>query len=189
MAIVIIGSPLFGLAPWDVTVPAAMLIGVILAFGATLYDPEDMSRQFFTGIGEAYGGIIGFIVAAAVFTKGMEVIGVTGGLINLLRNAEHFVGLAAGFGPLLLSVITGSGDSATLALNTVVTPFAGQYGYKVSGMGSLAFISGSLGRAMSPLAAATLVCAALAKVSPVAVAGRNFGGVLAAAALITLIML
>ena len=45
-------------------------------------------------------------------------------------------------------------------------------------LGSLAAISGALGRTMSPLAGACIICAGFAKVNPLALAKRNFPGMI-----------
>ncbi|MBP9566326.1 MAG: C4-dicarboxylate ABC transporter, partial [Sulfurospirillum sp.] len=46
-----------------------------------------------------------------------------------------------------------------------VTPFAVEFGTTIERMGSLAALSGAIGRTMSPLAGAAIICAGFAKVS------------------------
>jgi DcuC family C4-dicarboxylate transporter len=187
LALVVAGSEQVGLLP-ELSVVQAMIIGAILAFTITLREAQEISKKFFAGMGEAYGSIIGIISAAAVFTKGMEMIGLTGALISFMKQSEGIARLAATFGPFVLAVLSGSGDAATLAFNGTVTPYAKQFGFEVAQLGSQAFLAGALGRSMSPLAGAAIVCATLAGVNPVEIAKRNAPGMIVAA-LVTMVIL
>ncbi|MDR3591800.1 MAG: C4-dicarboxylate transporter DcuC [Negativicutes bacterium] len=189
LLLLVLGSQKIRLLPWEVTVPQAMIFGVILAVAVTMRQPEDISRQFFAGMGDAYGNVIGIIIAAAVFTKGMALIGLTGELINLMKHSEQVAKVAATFGPFIVAVLSGSGDASTLAFNGAITPYAKQFGYEITQMGSQAFLSGALGRSMSPVAGATIVCATLAGVNPVEIAKRNAPGMIIAAVVTMLILL
>ncbi|MBQ1855753.1 MAG: C4-dicarboxylate ABC transporter, partial [Anaerovibrio sp.] len=53
------------------------------------------------------------------------------------------------------------------------TPFAEQFGLSIMNLGSLAQIAGAMGRSMSPVAGAAIICAGLAKVNPMEVTKRN----------------
>ena len=55
------------------------------------------------------------------------------------------------------------------------------FGLEMINMGSLAALGGALGRTMSPIAGATIVCATIADVSPMEVAKRNAPGMIIAA--------
>jgi len=157
----------------EISVPAAMLIGTALGFAVTLTKVDEISKQFFDGMGSAYGNVIGIIIAAAVFTKGMELIGLTGALITAMKSSESIARIAATFGPFIIAVLGGSGDAATLAFNGAITPHAAQFGFGILPMGSQAFIAGALGRSMSPVAGVAIVCAGLAQVNPMDMAKRN----------------
>lgn len=180
LVLLVLGSQQVHLIP-PVSVPAAMIIGTILGFFVTFVNPQDISKQFFAGMGEAYGSVIGIIVAAAVFIQGMEFIGLTGALIEAMKQSQNAAQLAATFGPFLVAVLSGSGDAATLAFNGTITPHAPQFGYHISQMGSLAFITGALGRTMSPVAGAAIICAQLAGVNPIELTRRNALGMIVAA--------
>ena len=56
-------------------------------------------------------------------------------------------------------------------------------------MGSTALLSGSLGRTMSPVAGAAIVCAGLAKINPIEITKRNGIGCLLAAIAVMVIQL
>lgn len=180
LVLLVLGSQQLHVLPL-VSVPTAMITGTILGFFVTFMNPQDISKQFFAGMGEAYGSVIGIIVAAAVFIQGMEFIGLTGALINAMKNSQSAAQLAATFGPFLVAVLSGSGDAATLAFNGAITPHAPQFGFQISQMGSLAFITGALGRTMSPVAGAAIICAQLAGVNPLELSRRNALGMLVAA--------
>lgn len=121
----------------------------------------------------AYGSVIGIIIAAAVFTKGMEIIGLTNALIVVMKDSQSIAKLAAAFGPFIIAILSGSSDAAALAFNGAITPHANQFGYGVIEMGSVAQIVGALGRSMSPVAGAAIVCAQLAGVSTIEITKRN----------------
>lgn len=156
-----------------INVPQAMIAGCLLTYAVSRKDAQGLSKKFFAGMGEAYTSIIGLIAAAAVFTFGMQAIGVTGGLLEAMKSSDHIAKIGAAFGPFIIAVLSGSGDAATLAFNGAITPHAADLGFDISKMGSQAFISGTLGRTMSPVAAAGIVCAQIAGVNPVELAKRT----------------
>ena len=172
LLLLVLGSKQVQLIPM-ISVPAAMLIGVVLGFAVTWMKADEISKQFFDGMGNAYGNVIGIIIAAAVFTKGMELIGLTGALITAMKSSEAVARLAATFGPFIIAILGGSGDAATLAFNGSITPHAAQFGFGILPMGSQAYIAGALGRSMSPVAGVAIVCAGLAQVNPIEMAKRN----------------
>ncbi|OAM96379.1 C4-dicarboxylate transporter, DcuC family [Pelosinus fermentans] len=175
LVLLVLGSKMVGIIP-VVTVPQAMIMGVILGFIVTLGNAQEISKSFFKGMGESYGEIVGIIIAAAVFTQGMETIGLTGALIEKMKESQDIARYAASFGPYLLAILSGSGDAAALAFNGSVTPYAAQFGFKITDMGSLATLSGAFGRTMSPVAGATIVCATIAGVNPMEIAKRTAPG-------------
>jgi DcuC family C4-dicarboxylate transporter len=114
LLLLVLGSKQIKLIP-EVSVPAAMLIGAALGFAVTLTKVDEVSKQFFEGMGNAYGNVIGIIVAASVFTTGMDLIGLTGSLITAMKGSAAIAKIAATFGPFIIAVLGGSGDAATLA--------------------------------------------------------------------------
>lgn len=173
------------------TVPEAMITGVFLGFLVCLPNikPHDISNKFFTGMGDAYASVIGIIIGAAVFNEGMRLIGLTGALIDFMKHSESIAKIAATFGPFIVAVLSGSGDAATLAFNGAITPHAKQFGFEIMPMGSAAFLSGALGRSMSPVAGAAIVCAGLAGVNPMEITKRNWPAMVLAAIVVMLMLL
>ena len=188
LLLLVLGSKQVRLIP-EISVPAAMLVGVLLGFAVTWMKADEISKQFFEGMGNAYGNVIGIIIAAAVFTKGMELIGLTGALITAMKSSEAVARLAATFGPFVIAILGGSGDAATLAFNGAITPHAPQFGFGILPMGSQAYIAGALGRSMSPVAGVAIVCAGLAQVNPIEMAKRNAIPMIAAAIVTMFILL
>ena len=189
LVLLVLGSKQFDLLPWAVTVPQAMMIGVFLGFLTMIKEPSTISKQFWAGLGEAYGSVIGIIVAAAVFTAGMQAIGLTQALIEAMKNSQQIAQFGATFGPMIIAILSGSGDAATLAFNGAITPHAKDFGYGIIEMGSTAFLAGSLGRTMSPVAGAAIVCAGLARISPIEITKRNGPGCIVAAIAVMVILL
>ena len=187
LVLLVLGSTI--LPQIAMSVPAAMLIGILLTLVVTRSNPSEVTKTFFDGMGKAYGDIMGIIIAAAVFVGGMTAIGLVDAMTEAMTNSPSIAKVAATFGPFLLAVISGSGDAATFAFNEAVTPFAEKFGVDQINMGSVALLSGALGRTMSPIAGAAIVCASIAKVNPMELTKRNAPGVIIAVIISMFILL
>ena len=158
-------------------VPHAMVIGAIISLAVTRKNPVELTKSFFNGMGDAYANIIGIIISVGVFVAGLNALGLIKALINWMLNSTGIVKIAATFGPFLLALISGSGDAATVAFNEAVTPHAAEFGLQTMNMGSAAALGGTLGRTISPIAGATIICAGIAGVDPMEVCKRNALGI------------
>ena len=156
LVLLVLGSKQIAVLPLT-DVPTAMIVGTVLALVVTRANPQEITRKFFDGMGSAYGSVMGLIVA----------------LIEAMKGSESVAKIAGAFGPFIIAVISGSGDAAALAFNGAITPHAETFGMTIIDLGSLAQMAGSIGRSMSPVAGAALVCAGLAKVSPMELSKRN----------------
>ena len=185
--LLILGSKQVAVLP-EISVPLSMLIGVALGLLVTWSDAQQVCRNFFDGMGSAYGSVIGLIVCASVFTTGMSAVGLTGALTDIMKGSQSAAAAAGTFGPFFIAVISGSGDAAAFAFNGAVTPFAAQFGLSIMDLGSLAQIAGAMGRSMSPVAGAAIICAGLAKVNPMELAKRNALPCVVAAAVLMLLL-
>lgn len=161
-------------------VPHAMVIGAILALAVTRKSPVELTKNFFNGMGDAYANIIGIIISVGVFVAGLNALGLIKALIAWMLNSTGIVKIAATFGPFILALISGSGDAATVAFNEAVTPHAVEFGISTMNMGSIAALGGTLGRTISPIAGATIICAGIAGVDPMEVCKRNALGIVCA---------
>jgi len=156
-----------------VGVPHAMIIGAIIGLAVTRKNPAEITKGFFDGMGSAYANIMSIIICAGVFVGGMKALGLVDFFIKTLVSSGSLAKYAAAFGPFALSVIVGSGDAAAFAFNESVTPHAAQFGMQVINMGSMVALGGAMGRIMSPITPATVICAGLAGVNPMDLAKRN----------------
>lgn len=163
------------IAPWAgrIRISHAMLIGAVIAVLVARVSPRKASNEFFNGMGKAYADIIGIIIGAGVFVAGMQSMGLVKSFNEMLMGTQALAKIAISFGPFLMAVVTGSGEAATMAFNSTVTPLAEQMGMTIQAMGTMAPLGGTLGRAMSPIAGACIICAGYAGVNPFEIAKRN----------------
>ena len=137
------------------------------------YNPQEIIKKFFDGMGRGYGSILGLIIAAGVFAAGLKSCGLISLFIDYLKNSSDVAKLGASFGPYLLGIITGSGNAAAFAFNESVTPHALEFGMKIEDLGFIACVSATLGRVSSPLAAGVILIAGIAGASPLDVVKRS----------------
>lgn len=181
LVLLILGSPMVAALP-AISVFQAMVLSTIIAFFVTWTSPEKISKSFFQGLGSSYGNVIGLIACATVFVEGMNLIGLTASLVEMMKHSQYVAKLAAAFGPFVMAGLSGSSDSMILAFNNTVTPHAEQLGFTIPQIGLMAFVSGNIGRVLSPVAAATIIVAGMANVNPLEMTKRNLPGMLAALA-------
>lgn len=179
LVMLILGSPLVAVLP-SVSVFQAMIISTLIAFFVTWTSPEVISKEFFKGLGTSYGNVIGLIACATVFVEGMNLIGLTTSLVEMMKHSQYIAKLAAALGPFLMAALSGSSDSMILAFNNTITPHAEQLGFTIPQIGLMAFISGNIGRVLSPVAAATIIVAGMAGVNPLEMTKRNLPGMVVA---------
>lgn len=154
-------------------VAQAMLIGAICALLVARADPQQFSREFFKGMGKGYADVLGIIIAAGVFAAGLRTSGLIDAGIAALKESNEFARWGGSLGPWIMGVLSGSGDAATLAFNETVTPHAKDFGMTIESLGGLAFLSGALGRTMSPIAGVTILVSGIAMVNPLEVVKRT----------------
>lgn len=158
----------------------AMLIGCFAAFLATRKNPAEISKAFFKGAGDGFATVFGIITMALVFVSGVKSLGIIDWMIQEMINTPAIAKVSATIGPFLLGVISGSGEAASIAFNQSVTIHADTLGLNALNLGSLAAISGALGRTMSPIAGCAIICAGFAKVNPLELVKRTALGMIIA---------
>lgn len=151
----------------------AMLIGCAAAFLATRKSPAEISKAFFKGAGDGFATVFGIITMALVFVSGVQSLGIINWMIQEMINTPSIAKISATVGPFLLGVTSGSGEAASIAFNQSVTIHADTLGLNALNLGSLAAISGALGRTMSPIAGCAIICAGFAKVNPLELVKRT----------------
>ena len=188
LVLLIISSKQLHLIPY-ISVPVAMIIGTAIGFVVTRPNVKQATKQFFKGMGDGMGDVVGLIAAAACFTTGMTVIGITGALIDVMKNSQQIAQIVSAFGPFLIGALSGSGNAAALAFNGAITPHAADFGYGIIELGSMAQIGAGLGRCMSPVAGAGIIIAKMANINPLELTKRNAIPTIAATIIVMLLLL
>lgn len=188
LVLLVLGSTGIVLVFKKLAISHAMLIGCVVAFAVTRRPLKEVSNAFFKGFGDGFAAVFGIIAMALVFVSGVQALGIIEWMIQAMIANPDIAKVSATFGPFFLAVISGSGEAASIAFNQAVTVHAAELGMNPLNLGSLAAISGALGRTMSPLAGACIICAGFAKVNPLALAKRNFPGMIVGV-LVTMISL
>lgn len=147
----------------------AMIIGAVVAMIATRTNPQNITKSFFKGMGDSFGAIFGIIIAANIFVAGMKSCGIISELIDLMTTSPSIAKAASITGPFGIAILSGSGEAASIAFNNAVTAHAQQFGLDIMNMGAMTVLSGGIGRSISPVAGAMIICAGLAKVNPITV--------------------
>lgn len=156
-----------------ISVATAMIIGSAYALVVTRKDPQLAVKEFFKGMGNGYGKILGIIIAAGVFAAGLRAAGVVDVFVKYLTGAQDIAKIGGLIGPYVLGVLTGSGDAAAFAFNEAVTPHAPEFGMTIDGLGYLVNMAAAAGRKSSPLAGGVILLAGIAAASPFDVVKRT----------------
>ena len=99
-----------------------MVIGAIFALIVSWVNPQQFTKDFFKGMGEGYGSVMGIIITAGVFAAGLKATGLIDAFVEVLKSSNEIARWGGSFGPFIMAAITGSGDAATFAFNEAVTP-------------------------------------------------------------------
>lgn len=190
--IVILVAGTFWFPQLKIDVAQAMVIGAVVAllvdYCINKPNPEELCKEFFRGMGNSFGAIMGIIIAAGVFAAGITASGLVQVLINMMIEANDIARWAGSLGPFVLSVIVGSGDAGAMAFNQTVTPHAAEFNMTIENLGSMAFLAGAAGRTASPISGACVMLAAMAGTNPIEMAKRTFIPMTIAAILLGLLM-
>lgn len=174
LVIILLGSLKIVPAFKSMEIAYAMIVGVVVACFVTRTNPGEISKAFFKGMGQGFNQIYGIIICSSVFVAGLTATGLLKAMLDYMASHPAFAKITGSFGPFLLGVICGSGDAASVAFNNAVTPYAASFGLEPLNLGSAAAIGGAIGRTMSPIAGAAMVCCGLAGINnPMDLAKRN----------------
>lgn len=171
LAILLLGSSYIPAIKMGVA--QAMVLGAIFALIVSMANPQQFSRDFFKGMGEGYGSVMGIIITAGVFAAGLKQTGLIDAFVEVLKSSNDIARWGGSFGPFIMACITGSGDAATFAFNEAVTPHAAEFGMPIPNLGAMALIAGQMGRTMSPIAGVVIVLSGLSMVPPMALVKRT----------------
>lgn len=165
----------FGSKLPKIAISHAMIIGSVIAFIACFKNVKagDLVKKFFAGMGEGFSHVYGIITCALIFVAGLKAMGFVAELIEMMKANPQIATFAGSTGTFVLALITGSGDAAALSFNQAVTVHANDFGIDPMHLGSAITAVAGLGRSMSPIAGAAIICAGYAKVNPIELAKRN----------------
>lgn len=139
----------------------AMLIGVAAAAAAAPRHAGGCMKAFFEGAGYGFTHIISLIVIASCFGKGIEQVGLARHLGNLIAAEPNLLHPLAGVIPWAFAFLSGSGMASTQSLYGFFYGPAVEHGQDPLGVGAMVSTGAAAGRTMSPVAAVTLMAAAL----------------------------
>jgi DcuC family C4-dicarboxylate transporter len=146
---------------------AAMLVGVAVAALVTPRSLGGVARAFFDGTGYAFTHIISLIVTATCLGDAVRQIGLADLIGRMVTEFPALLLPAAGVLPMAFAVLCGSGMAATQSLFGFFAGPALVQEIDPAHAGAVVSIAAAAGRTMSPVAAVTLMCAALTRTSPV----------------------
>ena len=172
LVLLVISSEQVAWIPY-VSVPQAMICGTVVGLVLTRKSPGEGSKKFFRGAGDGFCDVVGLMAAAATFCAGMQSIGLTDAMIDMMKESKSIAQVAAAAVPFTMAMVSGSGNAAGVAFIGSVVPHAEEFGYTIIELGGMAEIAGAIGRSMSPVAAGAVICAKLAGVNPMELAKRN----------------
>ncbi len=170
-------KPLAGALP----VVRAMLIGAMAAALLAIRDVGRLTREFFEGMGTAYGNVISLTIAAQCFGSGIAASGMGDALLRHVGDSSWALATSAVAIPWGLSALSGSGSGPVLAFAQIgLAPLGDRPG--VATLGVLTCLGAGFGRTISPVSAVVVCGAGLAGVGPLAVVRRLLPALLLGAA-------
>jgi DcuC family C4-dicarboxylate transporter len=145
---------------------AAMLVGVAVAAATQGRKALGVIGPFFEGAGYALTHIISIIAVAACFGEGVKLLGLDRLIAGAITALPHLLLPAAGFVPLVFSLISGSGIAATQSLFVLFAEPSSSLGVAPWHVGAVVSLGAAAGRTMSPVSAVALMCASLTATRP-----------------------
>jgi DcuC family C4-dicarboxylate transporter len=145
---------------------AAMLVGVLAAALVAWRSGWRVATVFFEGAGYGFTHIISLIVAANCFGQGIRQIGLADLVGDFIRANPSLLLPAAAVLPCGFAVLCGSGMASTQSTFGFLVGPALSVGIDPAHVGAVVSLAAAAGRTMSPVAAVTLMCAAMTNTSP-----------------------
>jgi DcuC family C4-dicarboxylate transporter len=163
-------------APFEKGLPVgiAMLVSTALVMLLCRRDVSKLTKQFFDGMGYAFGNIISLIATASCFIAGLTQVGLTEKLVRIVSGVGLAGKLAAWFFPLVLAIISGTGIGPSVAFSKAVVPSVSAINLAAGlDLGVMGAIAASFGRTMSPVSAVVIFCCTLVGVPVLKVVRRT----------------
>lgn len=144
----------------------AMLVGVLAAAAASPAKAKGCIKQFFEGAGYGFANVVSLIVVANCFGKAIEHAGLAAALGRMIAETPKMLEPLAAFVPMMFGALCGSGMASTQSLYGFFHGPAVALGVNEVSVGALVSVGSAAGRTMSPVAAVTLLCAAMTETNP-----------------------
>lgn len=171
----------------DLNISISVEVATLFSFAAALIcelirhrkgkEVLDGTETFFQGMGRAMP-IVALLVAASVFVTGLKSIGLITALQNAMTGVQGggmgfvlpliLVGLTA-----LIVLLSGSGTALFFAMVPLMVPLAAAAGISVLAVSIPMGLAGNLLRAVSPVAAVTMIVSGSVKKSPIEIVKRT----------------
>lgn len=180
LALLLIFSDI-GIADVKINAPIAMfasLIVIVLIDAIrvkSLQQALDHSFEFFKGMAGAFSTVVVLIVAATMFTLGLDAIGAVNAMKSMILAGDVHYLLITLFGMLIIALtamLTGSGSAAFVSFSNLGTELSAAAGVKSVLMLVPMQHAAGFGRSLSPVAAVVIAVAVAANVSPFEVLKR-----------------
>lgn len=158
----------FGIVPTTVVCSLVALICEMVRT-RSITGVFDGFKSFFTGMGEAAGGVVALVIAASVLVEGIQQLGVISALTNAARSshgAAALVAISFVLATALLAVLTGSGTAPYFSFAEVIGHLPASSGVLPVRTLTAVWGTSNLMRQASPVCAAVLIVAGAIKVSP-----------------------
>jgi DcuC family C4-dicarboxylate transporter len=175
------------LRPDSRLIGAAMLVGVAAAAVVAWRSAGGVAWAFFNGAGYAFTHIISLIVSANCFGEGVKAIGLAALLGQAIDALPALLVPSAAAFPLAFAVVSGSGFASTQSLFGFFVQPSDAVGIHPANVGAVVSLAAAAGRTMSPVAAVTLMCASMTDTTPLALARRVAGPLLAGLGVVLLL--
>lgn len=167
----------------NISVEVASIFSLIIAIFCELIRKKGTSsvlaqtEEFFKGMGNSMS-IVALLVSASVFVLGLNSIGLISTLQNMMTSIK---GNGLGFIlplilvalSLLIVFLSGSGTALFYAMVPLVMPLAMAAGINATAISVPMALAGNLMRAVSPVAAVTVIVAGFIKVNPLELVKRT----------------
>ncbi len=164
------------------SVTAANIIGFVIAFIVNQICKKEKkvafndTQKFFDGMGNSFANVVALIIAASVFTAGLNAIGGITYILSSLSTGSAGGPVAAAVASgitLLTSLVTNSGVAAVYAISPLIPAVAASTGFGLLNMEAAIIIAGGLGRAVAPVSAAVIIACKMTNVDIMDIVKRN----------------
>lgn len=169
--LLVIGFTLFTRLKVDIfTAHVVSLVAVLLSETGRHRSAAVMGehlKEIFKAMGNSFAGIVTLIIAAGYFADGLIKLGginIVFGYLSKMHGAQFFTLVALSALTYLAVIILGSGNASWFAFGPLIPAIGSNVGLQAYQLAVPMQLSSSLGRALSPVAAAVLSVAGLAGV-------------------------